>query len=227
MLGGVMKAKKALKRLGKIEALILKVTEQSSPDIRELLRDAKAAVIRAKEAVQASFETLKNLPPRYPSKATPEASKPKLPAAGRKAVSGATKKRLAAKKAPVAKPKPVAAEKGAHKKAAPVTVAKPPAREVAKKSPDKKAAPLKAKASARTVAKKAPAKKAALKTPAKKAVKMVRAAKTSIPPTLEVTAAETPEEVMQEAVVQEVEATAVETPEQAVPESPGDAEAPR
>src|SRR5215471_6478779 len=122
----------AVKDLGKIEALILKVTEQSSPDIRELLRDANAVVIRAKEAVQASFETPKSLSARHPSKTSPEASKPKLPAVGRKAISGATKKRLAAKKPAVAKPKPVAAKKralakkGALKKVAPVTVAKPP-----------------------------------------------------------------------------------------------------
>jgi hypothetical protein len=210
-----MKAKKVLKRLGKIDALILKVTEQSSPDIRELLRDAKAAVIRAKEAVQASFETLKNLPARHPSKATPEASKPILPAAGRKGISGATKKRPAAKKAAVAKPKKLPDKKAAVKKSAKAGPS------IARKATHTKtAAPLKARASARTVPKKAPAKKAALKTPAKKAVKVVRAAKTPIPPTLEVTAAERPEEVMQESVVQEVETTAVETPEQAVPEGP-------
>jgi hypothetical protein len=76
----MMKAKKVLKRVAKIEALMLKVTEQSSSDIRELLRDAKAAVIRAKEAVQASFETAKNPPVKYSkptSRATPESSKSK------------------------------------------------------------------------------------------------------------------------------------------------------
>src|ERR1035438_5204397 len=62
-----MKANKVLKRLAKIEALILKVTERSSasaPHIRELLGDVKAAVIRAKEAVslQASSGTAKNPP---------------------------------------------------------------------------------------------------------------------------------------------------------------------
>ena len=96
-----MKAQKVLKRIAKIEALISKVTERfpaSAPNIRALLRDAKAAVIRAKEAVQASFETPKNLPAKHPSKATLEPSKPKrkLPAAGRKATSAAGKK-LAAK----------------------------------------------------------------------------------------------------------------------------------
>ena len=80
-----MKANKVLKRLAKIEALILKVTERSSasaPHIRELLGDVKAAVIRAKEAVslQASSGTAKNPPMKRskpPSNATPELSKPK------------------------------------------------------------------------------------------------------------------------------------------------------
>ena len=88
-----MKANKVLKRLAKIEALILKVTERTSastPHIRELLRDAKAAVIRAKEAVQTSSGTAKNPPVKHSepsSKTTPELSKPKrkLSAAGRAA----------------------------------------------------------------------------------------------------------------------------------------------
>ena len=75
-----MKANKVLKRLAKIEALILKVTERysaSAPHIRELLRDAKAAVTRAKAAVslQASSGTAKNPPMKRskpPSNATPE-----------------------------------------------------------------------------------------------------------------------------------------------------------
>jgi hypothetical protein len=102
-----MKAKKVLKRIAKIEALISEVKERSSasaPHIRELLGDAKAAVIRVKEAVQASSGKAKHPPvkhPQPPSKTTPEPSKPKrkLSAAGRKAISEATKKRWAAKKA--------------------------------------------------------------------------------------------------------------------------------
>ena len=49
-----MKANKALKRLAKIEALISNVTQRysaSAPAVRKVLRDAKAAVARAKEAV--------------------------------------------------------------------------------------------------------------------------------------------------------------------------------
>jgi len=57
-----MKANKALKRLAKIEELMSDVVERysgSAPHIRALLQDAKAAVIRAREAVslQASSET--------------------------------------------------------------------------------------------------------------------------------------------------------------------------
>jgi len=105
--GVVMKAKKILRRMGKIEALISEVTERSSasvPHIQELLRDAKAAVARAKGAVQASAGKAKNPTVKHSeptSKAMPEPSKPRrqLSAAGRKAISEATKKRWAAKKA--------------------------------------------------------------------------------------------------------------------------------
>jgi hypothetical protein len=60
-----MKPNKALKRLAKIEALILDVTERysaSTLQTREVLQDAKAAVTRAKEAVslQASSAAAKN-----------------------------------------------------------------------------------------------------------------------------------------------------------------------
>ena len=113
-----MKAKKVLKRIAKIQALISKVTERSSasaPHIRELLRDATAAVIRAKEAVQASSETAKN-PPKdsHPiSKTTPESSKPKrkLSATGRAAIVAASKKRERDTRAAAAKATPVAAKK--------------------------------------------------------------------------------------------------------------------
>jgi hypothetical protein len=101
-----MKSKKVFKRIAKIEALISEVTErssQSAPHVLELLRDAKAAVIRAKKALslEASSGTAKNPPAKgaKPSvKATPEPSRPKrkLSAAGRRAISEATKKRWAA-----------------------------------------------------------------------------------------------------------------------------------
>ena len=141
-----MKAKKVLKRIAKIEALISEVTEQSSQsalNVRELLRDAKAAVIQAKEAVQASSGTATNPPSKgaKPSaKATPEPSRPKrrLSAAGRKAISEATKKRWAATRAAAAKAAPALTKKAAVKK----TVAK----KAAVKTATKKAAnaPVKA-----------------------------------------------------------------------------------
>ena len=60
-----MKAKKILKRIAKIEALMSEVTERSSASathIQELLREAKTAIARAKKAVssQASSGTVKN-----------------------------------------------------------------------------------------------------------------------------------------------------------------------
>ena len=195
-----MKANKALKRLSKVEALLSDVTERysaSAPQIRELLRDAKAAVIRAKEAVslQASPETGKNRPAkgaRHSSKATPEPSKPKrtLSAAGRKAISDATKKRWAAKRA---------AAKAAPVKAAPAIAKKA----TAKKAVAKKAAPMTAKPPTRKVARKAPAKKAAVKAQSKKAVRVVQAAKpTPAPPKIEDAAVTTPEQTVPETPVQ-------------------------
>jgi len=51
-----MKARKALKRLEKVEALMSDVIERftaSEPSIQEALQDAKTSVDRAKQAVQA------------------------------------------------------------------------------------------------------------------------------------------------------------------------------
>ena len=142
-----MTSKKILKRIAKIEALIAKLTERSSvsaPDIQELLRDAKAAISRAKKAVslQASSGTAPHPPVKHSqptSKATPEPPKPKrkLSAAGRKAISEATKKRWAVKRAAAVKVVPTVAKKAAVKKVAarkatPVKAAKAPALEVAK-----------------------------------------------------------------------------------------------
>jgi hypothetical protein len=168
MKGMVMKAKKALKRLAKIEALMSGVAERysaSATHVREVLQDAKTAVIRAKEAVslQASSGTSKHPPVKHSeptSKATPEPSKPKreLSAAGRKAIIAATKKRWAAfhlaKQAE--EPEPAVPKKADLKKTA--------RKKTAKKAPTKvavhQAAPKKS-----TPAKKAkgPVKKAAKK----------------------------------------------------------------
>ena len=181
-----MKANKALKRLAKIEALISDVTERysaSESQIRDVLQYAKAAVVRAREAVQASSGMAKKSPVKHsqpPSKTVPEPSRPKrkLSAAGRKAISEARKKRWAAKKA--------AAKAGPS---------------IARRATPTKAAPLKAaKASARAVAKKAPAKKAAAKVPVKKPVK-VRERRTAVPKTAATTVRK-PEQAVPEAPVQ-------------------------
>jgi hypothetical protein len=182
-----MKANKALKRLAKIEALISDVTERysaSESQIRDVLQYAKAAVVRARETVQASSGMAKKSPVKHsqpPSKTVPEPSRPKrkLSAAGRKAISEATKKRWAAAKAG-----PSIARRATLTKAA-----------------AKNAAPLKtAKASAPAVAKKAPAKKAAAKVPVKKPVK-VREMRTAVPKAAATTVRK-PEQAVSEAPVQ-------------------------
>ena len=103
-----MKANKALKRLAKIEASVSDLAKRflpSAPQIREVLQDARAAVIRAKEAVlQASAGTAKKktgAPKRgRPAKQSPPAvkkstgKKVEMKVAARKA-----KKRAPAKKA--------------------------------------------------------------------------------------------------------------------------------
>jgi len=151
-----MKANKALKRLAKIEVLISDVTERysSTPHIREVLQDAKAAVTRAKKAVslQASSGTAKNSPMKHskpPSKPTPEEPKAKrrISKEGMARIIAATKKRWAAVRA--------AKAQGAAKKAAP-----------AKKKVAAQKAPAKAgkKAAKRATTRKAPAKAAAAPT---------------------------------------------------------------
>jgi hypothetical protein len=80
-----MKANKALKRLAKIEEWMSDVMERysgSAPHIRAVLQDAKAAVIRAKEAVslQSSSGTTKNPPLKHsspPSKADTKSAEEK------------------------------------------------------------------------------------------------------------------------------------------------------
>jgi hypothetical protein len=86
-----MKAKKAFKRLGRIEALLGDVIAEfpgSKASLGELLNSAKDAVVRAKDAVQAQ---LKESPLR-------PARQGRLTPAGRKSISLAAKKRWAAAK---------------------------------------------------------------------------------------------------------------------------------
>jgi hypothetical protein len=203
-----MKANKILKRITKIEALISKLTERSSanaPYIHELLRDARVAISRAKRAVsfQASSGAAGNPPVRggeLPPKPALEPSKPKrkLSAAGRKAISEATNRRWAAKRAAV-KAAPAVAKKATTKKSAPAKTVAAPARKSAKKAPTKKAA---VKAHTTQKAAKKPASKKAAKAPAKKAARVVQA--DDVQPVLEpaATTAPVPEQPMSDAPVQ-------------------------
>jgi len=94
-----MKAKKALKRLAKVETLLTNVIDQF-PGIKdglgELLGSAKATVVRAKKTVtsQLSSRTAKEKPPVKAG----TAQQRRLSAEGRKRISIAAKKRWAAAK---------------------------------------------------------------------------------------------------------------------------------
>jgi hypothetical protein len=102
-----MKAKKAVKRLSRVETLLSNVIDQyatSEQDVKELLDSAKASVVRAKETVnsQASAAVAK----KPPAKAK-EPKRRKLTAEVRKKLSLAAKKRWA-----IAKRKGVSAVTG-------------------------------------------------------------------------------------------------------------------
>lgn len=89
-----MKAKKALKRLNRVETLLSRVIDQyagSGRDLRELLDVAKASVVRAKKTVE-----VKAVAKKPPVKA--QTSKSRLTAEGRKKLSLAAKKRWAVAK---------------------------------------------------------------------------------------------------------------------------------
>jgi hypothetical protein len=90
-----MKAKKAVKRLTRVEALLSNVIDQFAGNghgVKELLGAAKESVLRAKEAVnQQASSTATKKPPA-------KAEKPQrrgLTAEGRKRLSVAAKKRWA------------------------------------------------------------------------------------------------------------------------------------
>jgi len=173
--GAVMKTKKVLKRLAKIEALISNLAEQYSataPNIREALRDAKAGVTRAKKTLssQASSGTAKKPPVRQSkptSKAAPQPStaKRQLRAAGPKSIKNATANKAVMKKAAVKKATLVKAATALGQKAAKRVPAK---RVWAERVPATKAA-VKEAAEKRILAKTTAATKAAVKTPVKNA----------------------------------------------------------
>src|SRR6266851_2968932 len=97
-----MKAKKALKRLAKIEALISDVAARYSPSvphIREALRDAQAVFARLSEAVslQESSGTAKN-PPLKQKKAAVTGRAPAAKTAKKSAPIKRAAKKTVAKK---------------------------------------------------------------------------------------------------------------------------------
>jgi hypothetical protein len=90
-----MKAKKAVKRLGKVETLLSNVIDQfatSVDGVRQLLDTAKASVVQAKEAVNVHSS---NSAPKKPPVKAQEPKRRGLSAAGRKKLSIAAKKRWA------------------------------------------------------------------------------------------------------------------------------------
>ena len=89
-----MKAKKALKRLTRVETLLTDVIDQyagSEGNVRELLDNAKASVVRAKKTVnvKASPKAAKKPPVKAGS------SKSRVAAEGRKKAAAAPKKQAA------------------------------------------------------------------------------------------------------------------------------------
>ena len=102
-----MKAKKAVKRLSKVESLITNVIDRYAAgegDLRELLDSARASVVRAQEMV--SVQVSSAAPKKPPVKAH-SPSRRGLSTEGRKRLSIAAKKRWA-----IAKRKGVSAVTG-------------------------------------------------------------------------------------------------------------------
>ncbi len=104
-----MKANKALKRLAKIEASVADLAKRflpSAPHVRDVLQDAKAAVVRAKEAVlqtspgQAKKKTKTKKASRQAKKSAAAAKKSTSKKVERKASVTKGKKRTPAKKSP-------------------------------------------------------------------------------------------------------------------------------
>jgi hypothetical protein len=91
-----MKAKKAIKRLTKAEALLKGVLDQfsgSEEKVRGLIETARTSVVEAKTGIDQQAPKAAKKPP-----AREGASKSRLTAAGRKKISQAAKKRWAAAK---------------------------------------------------------------------------------------------------------------------------------
>jgi hypothetical protein len=89
-----MKAKKALKRLKKVETILSDVIDQfpaNARGLRELLDSARASVVRAKGVVNARVSRAAKKPPARAQ----ESVRSGLSAEGRKRISLAAKKRWA------------------------------------------------------------------------------------------------------------------------------------
>jgi hypothetical protein len=97
-----MKAKKAIKRLSKVESLLTEICDRySSADrhVRELLETARTSATEAKAGIAG--------PAAAPARKPPEraaAPKRRLSAAGRKRISQAAKKRWASAKSKSSQP---------------------------------------------------------------------------------------------------------------------------
>ena len=91
-----MKAKKAVKRLNRVEALLSNVIDGFAAGeraVKELLGSAKAAVVRARESVNGKAAPAEKKPP-----VRARSAKSRITAEGRKKLSLAAKKRWAAAK---------------------------------------------------------------------------------------------------------------------------------
>jgi hypothetical protein len=89
-----MKARKALKRLNKVETILSNVIDQcpaSSRGLRDLLDAARSSVVRAKDAVNVRVIRAAKKPPVRAQ----ESAQSRLSADGRKRISVAAKKRWA------------------------------------------------------------------------------------------------------------------------------------
>ncbi len=92
-----MKAKKALKRLKKVETILSNVIDQlpaSARGLRELLDSAKASVVRAKGVVNTHVDRAAKKPPARAQ----ESARGRISAEGKKRISLAANKRWAAAK---------------------------------------------------------------------------------------------------------------------------------
>ena len=111
-----MKAKKALKRIAKIEALVSDVTERfvnTSLQVQGALKDAKAAFAVVKEAVslQVSSEAAKKTAPAPVAKSAEKKPRTKWSKAQREAAAERMRLRWAEKKKAEVKPQSKAGSK--------------------------------------------------------------------------------------------------------------------